>query len=262
MEPLRPDAGDAALAAACLASAGAIGDLAVGYRDSVVERTATIDRHRSPVPGGLWNAVTRTELADGEADEAIAEALRWFGGSCRWLTGPSTSPRDLGSRLVAAGFEEEDIPGMACDLTAAWDAPDPPGLQVERAVDRAGIDAAMTVFDAVFGPGKWVGAWADVFAWFLERPGEPVQLFVGREAGEPVTCGWLARGAGVAGIYGVQTLESRRGRGFGAALTRAPMRAGRDAGDLVAVLQASPLAAPLYERLGFREVCRIGFYER
>jgi hypothetical protein len=40
------------------------------------------------------------------------------------------------------------------------------------------------------------------------------------------------------------------------------MRAARDAGDRVAVLQAAPLAVPLYERIGFRQVCRIGLYER
>jgi predicted GNAT family acetyltransferase len=120
----------------------------------------------------------------------------------------------------------------------------------------------MVVFAAIGGPGEWLAAWADVFTWHLDRPGRPIQVFVGRLDGAPVSCGWLARGAGAAGIYGVQTLPEHRGRGFGAALTRAPMRAGREAGDRVAVLQAAPSAEPLYARLGFRTVASVGLYER
>ena len=84
---------------------------------------------------------------------------------------------------------------------------------------------------------------------------------MGRVDGEPVSCGWFARSSGVVGIYGVQTLPARRGRGYGAALTRAPMRAAHAAGDRLAVLQAAPLAEPLYARIGFRTVGRVGLYE-
>jgi GNAT superfamily N-acetyltransferase len=261
-DPLSTMAGDAALAKACLANAGALGDLVAGYRGAVAERDAATHRHRAPIEGGLWNAVTHTDTAPDRADEVIARTLEWFGGSCRWWTGPWTRPSDLDTRLRAAGFEGEPIPGMVCDLASDWDAPDPPDLHVERVEDRTGIDAVMAVFEELNGSGAWVGQWADVFAWFLDHPDRPVQVFVGTVDGRPVTCGWMARGAGVAGIYGVQTLPEMRGHGFGAALTRAPMRAARAAGDRVAVLQSAPLAAPLYRRIGYRQVCELGLYER
>jgi GNAT superfamily N-acetyltransferase len=259
---LAPDADDATLAAACLHNTAAIGEVTVGYRDSVAEMTPGVHRHRTPVPGGLWNTVGWTDLPDDGVDDAIAATLAWYGGSCRWWTGAGTRPEDLGARLTAAGFVGDEIPAMVCDLSSDWDAPDPEGLVVERCDDPAAIDDAMVIFEAVGGPGDWLAAWADVFAWHLHRAGRPIQMFVGRLGGEPVACGWLARGAGVAGVYGVQTLPEHRGKGYGAALTRAPMRAGRDAGDRVAVLQAAPLAEPLYARIGFRTVAEVGLYER
>jgi GNAT superfamily N-acetyltransferase len=252
---------DAELTQLCLTNAGLIGACAAAY-GGTVERTDALDRHRVPVPGGLWNSVTRSAVAADDADRTIAETLAWYGGSCRWWTGPATEPADMDDRLLAAGFEGERIPAMVCDLTGDRDAADPRGLAIERATDRPAIDDAMVVFESIGGGGDWVGAWADVFAWFLDRPDEPVQVFVGRVDGAPVACGWLARGDGVTGVYGVQTIETHRGQGYGAALTRATMRAGRDAGDTMAVLQAAPLAEPLYARVGFRTVGTVGLFER
>jgi ribosomal protein S18 acetylase RimI-like enzyme len=87
-------------------------------------------------------------------------------------------------------------------------------------------------------------------------------VYVGWERRRPVASSFLVLGAGVAGVYGVHTDPAERGRGLGAALTRAPMREARDAGYEVAVLQAAPKAAALYERIGFRSVCEVGIYER
>ena len=96
------------------------------------ERHATIVRHRAPVPGGLWNSVTWTSLDDGAIDRAIEATLAWYGGSCRWWTGPGMTPPDLDRRLRAAGFEGEPIPAMVCELDGPWDGAGP-----ARARDRA-----------------------------------------------------------------------------------------------------------------------------
>ncbi len=78
--------------------------------------------------------------------------------------------------------------------------------------------------------------------------------YVGYAGGRPVAASQLSMTDGVAGIYYVATLEEFRGRGFGEAMTRRAIQDGADAGCDVAVLQASDMGRPIYERMGFRLV--------
>jgi GNAT superfamily N-acetyltransferase len=57
----------------------------------------------------------------------------------------------------------------------------------------------------------------------------------------------------VVGIHNVATIESARGRGYGTAMTWATI-ADAEPGVRVAVLKASALGRPVYERMGFRAV--------
>ena len=264
VDVLTGGAGDDELALACLANAGAIGDAIAGHRGAVSERGPSIDRHRSAADGGLWNAVTRTAFPDESADAEIRETIAWYGDrTIRWWTGPGDRPLDLDARLVAHGFERERVPGMACDLARDWDADDPEGLEIRAARSSDDVADFLAVLSSVYpGDVGWQDSWHAAFTAIGFAHDAPVRVYVGREDGRPVSSSFLVLGAGVAGVYGVHTDPAERGRGLGAALTRAPMREARDAGYEVAVLQAAPKAAPLYGRIGFRTVCEVGIYER
>jgi ribosomal protein S18 acetylase RimI-like enzyme len=71
----------------------------------------------------------------------------------------------------------------------------------------------------------------------------------------------LLAAAGVAGIYGVEVLKDFRRRGLGAALVYAALREAQSLGFRSAVLSASGLGQGIYERLGFREICRLSFWK-
>lgn len=78
--------------------------------------------------------------------------------------------------------------------------------------------------------------------------------YVGYLEGEPVAVSSLVMAAGLAGIYAVATLPAARRRGIGAAMTLHAMAEGKRRGARHAVLQATPMGLPVYERLGFAQV--------
>ena len=77
---------------------------------------------------------------------------------------------------------------------------------------------------------------------------------------EPVCAGSLFVTGATGGLYNIATLAAARGRGVGYAVTRALMELARERGCTEAILSASPMGLPVYERLGFVEVCRVPQY--
>ncbi|GAB3527274.1 hypothetical protein GCM10027575_64820 [Phytohabitans suffuscus] len=74
--------------------------------------------------------------------------------------------------------------------------------------------------------------------------------------GEPAAGAMLFRSGDVAGLYWVSTVPGARRRGLADLVTRAVTNEGFARGARVVVLQASPMGAPLYRRMGFVEVTR------
>jgi GNAT superfamily N-acetyltransferase len=79
---------------------------------------------------------------------------------------------------------------------------------------------------------------------------------IGERDGEPVAVGGYTRSGPTAVIGCLGTLEAHRGRGVGAAVCRAALAHAAADGCTAAVLRSGPKSVPLYERLGFRYVCR------
>ena len=217
------------------------------------------------VPFPLFNSVTRAVFEEerGAPDAQIATTLAPFRARnvpMLWHVGPSTRPLDLGAALKRAGLDGGgDTPGMAMDLRDLPRGTLPPDLQVARVRDRAEFREWAGATQAGFGLPAFA---ADAIPRLLgdTLDGDGLRHYLGRAAGAPVATASCFYAAGVAGIYIVSTRPAYRGRGFGAALTLAAMQDARDAGYQVAILQASELGRPVYERLGFRECCRFQIY--
>ena len=87
------------------------------------------------------------------------------------------------------------------------------------------------------------------------------RLYVAYLGGEAVAGSMRFCGAGVAGIYSVATRPEHRRKGLGTAMTRIPLVEALRGGYGTGTLTSSPMGLSLYRRFGFREYCRIEFYE-
>ena len=225
----------------------------------------------NPMFKGVW----RARLAPDQVDETVDATLAWFKARNApflfWWTGLTTTPSDLGERLMARGLismEEQaqqfalgiqstaaGAPGMVADLRAMNEAAltqTPPGFTVEEVQDEAGLYNFKYVLIQGYQMPDWAAqAWVDA-ALRLGTGRTPWRMYLGRLNGQPVATHILMNGAGVAGVYGVATLPAARGRGIGGAITLQPLLAARDEGYRYAVLFATEMGIHAYQRIGFR----------
>ena len=163
---------------------------------------------------------------------------------------------DAGMRPAAA---QTSIPGMVIFPIddQAITAQVAPELEIRRVTDAAGLDAHRRVVTAGFGSHPSV-ALGTACADLLGRP--EVVVYVGHLAGDPVVSGLGWRTGRTIGVYSIATVESARRHGYGATMTARVVADGVDAGCDVAVLQASEMGRPIYERLGFRTAVTYAAY--
>ena len=207
------------------------------------------------LPFLLFNQVIVEDAATPAAVAAAVETMR--GRDHRFTVNLRVGLDDRFVPLLEElGFEQLSekpwMPGMALEgLTAE---PPPPAIadfEIRRETDWAGVETHIhtgaigfempeEVLAAIFSPA------------LLAR--DDVWIYVGYAGGEPVATGLGVRTGRTIGVYNVATLPDARGRGYGAAITRRVMADGAAAGCDVAILQASEMGYPIYERLGFRTV--------
>lgn len=210
----------------------------------------------SGLPTNTFNVVCRTRLQPRDADARIAAAVAHFRAKSlpfSWWVGPGALPEDLEARLTAHGLAcAEEETGMAADLSRLPALTLPSGLTLRR----ASTEGELADFARVVAR-NWEPMDPSVLDFYARTasaalaPDSPVRFYVGYLDGEPVAASECFRAHGVAGLYSVATVKAARRRGFGAALTLAPLLDAREEGYQTATLQASAEGQGVYARLGF-----------
>lgn len=84
---------------------------------------------------------------------------------------------------------------------------------------------------------------------------------IARRDGQPVACGLLLQHGDAAGVFCVGVPPAFRRQGFGEAMIWAVLRAGRNAGSTIGVLDSSEMGYSLYEKMGFETVVEYHHFE-
>ena len=152
-----------------------------------------------------------------------------------WMPGMAWHPIEGAAPTLPTGFEVREVRDID-------------GLQAHVTTGAEGFELPEDILRAVVVPA------------LLDRADMPI--YVGYENGVPVSTGLGVRSGRTIGIYNIATIPAARGKGYGAAITRRNVADGVAAGCDVAILQASDMGFPIYERIGFRTVVEyVGFVD-
>lgn len=223
-------------------------------------------RWRTPVEHPWYNGVICAGPPGPAAGEQARAAVEYFKAhgvaKFTWWPDPRRDSAEWAPHLLPCGFAlDSRTPGMAMDLADLPDAATV-ALEIRRVSDPATLRVWCETFTAGYDvPRSWAEPLFRLHTG-LHGVGGPLSAYVGYRDGEPVATSSLFLGAGVAGIYDVATLPSKRGLGFGYAMTLAPLLEARLLGYRAGILQSSQKGLPVYERLGFRTVCQAEHFYR
>ena len=176
----------------------------------------------------------------------------------------------LSSLGLAPAGPEQSVPGMALHPIPPGDGgagpgagggratPDGDRYDVRLVTDEAGLEDHIEVVTAGFGlPEPIVRSFMS--PQLLGRP--ELTLYVGYVGHRAVTSGLGIRTGRTIGVYNISTTPEARRHGYGTAMTARIARDGAEAGCDVAILQASTMGRPIYERMGYRTVAVYDGYE-
>jgi GNAT superfamily N-acetyltransferase len=207
-----------------------------------------------PSPRAGWVIYTRLDTAN--VDEAISSTVDFFsdkGGEFEWKVYDHDTPPDLKERLLARGFEAEELEAvLAFDMEEApqefWE---PSPVTVRRITDPKDLSAVTKIESEVWGE-----PYDDLEASLAEdMKTTPDQLSVYLAyAGDEAACGaWIRYypDSRFAELYGGATLPAQRGKGLYKGLVQARAKEARERGVRFLVVDTSPMSGPILQRHGF-----------
>ena len=149
------------------------------------------------------------------------------------------------------GMALHPIPRRRANEVSSTSEPSPGEHAIRRVTDEATLEDHVQA--AAIGFDMDEALVRTIMGGSLEAA-DDVAVYVGYTDGLPVTSGLGLRTGRTIGVYNIATVPWARKRGYGAAMTTRIVADGAAAGCDVAVLQASEMGYPIYQRLGYRTV--------
>jgi len=220
----------------------------------------------TPIPIMPYNTVLRFQV-EQDVDQRIDSLIKSYNDrnvTQLWIVHPSSQPRDLPEQLAQRGLHEIEIaPCMARSLENLSEAPPlPDGVEIREAIEESDLIE-------LYGLAAWRWGVPEEYRPQLRKMiekfeigerGSNTRMWLAWKDGVPISKIGLFNGSGSAGIYGVATKPEARGLGIASILMNVAMKAAKEMGHKLVVLDSSPLAEKLYRRLGFVTVAPLRLY--
>jgi GNAT superfamily N-acetyltransferase len=218
------------------------------------------------IPFPFFNCVLNAKFTELNAASEIKQLIKQADEKnvpLLWYTSPSSTPANLSQYLTHNGFVQVDKAiGMATNLLTMNTKPIPENITIEMVNDEAtlrvwcdtlviGYEMPSTVADELFSFYKQLG-----FA-----NAQSIN-YLAKLNGKAVGTSSLILKEGIASIFSVSTIKEARRKGVGRAITQAPLQLAKSLGYEIGVLQSSEMGLPVYESLGFVELCQFTQYYR
>jgi GNAT superfamily N-acetyltransferase len=205
----------------------------------------------------MFNRVEATKFTTEDADRRIAEVASLFKDKNRpfsWSINPRDTPIDLPTRLEKAGLMRSETPGMAIEIRNLKIPSKPEGFTIEKPKGTRELDAWARLMADAYG----LGGMTEPFVNITHNISYCKEMlnYTGLLNGRPVATASVFLADGVAGVYCIATAPEARGRGIGSYITATPLLEAQEMGYEVSILHATKMGYPVYERLGFQEVCK------
>jgi hypothetical protein len=153
---------------------------------------------------------------------------------------------ELPAMVVSGGLEQRPVPA---------------GLELRRLHDDKGLADFIAVSkDAYATLGVPPELWGTLFTRSADLFSEDVAVVVAYAGERPVSAAMSVSGPEGGGVYWVGSRSDARRGGGGEACTRAVTRACFDRRAAIVALEASPMGAPIYRRMGFETLFRYRWY--
>jgi predicted GNAT family N-acyltransferase len=219
----------------------------------------------SPSPSAALNRVGGARLNADQVDGVIARVRDFFTkrrSGFTWVVGSSTTPTDLGERLLAAGLTRDaESAGMALtDLTRP--IPSTSSVQVREVSDDAYRAASGMIARAFDLTVQVVEKLIDSQLIIRDRI-EQHHYLAYLDTGQPIAYGSIMYlpALPVALLGGAATLKEHRGKGiYTTLLAKRIARAYSDDREAAVVQADRATSAPICAKYGFRELCHLTAY--
>jgi len=221
----------------------------------------------TPIPIIPYNTVLRFQVEQDveQRIDALVQGYAKRNVAPLWIVHPSSVPTDLPKCLQKRGYQEIEIaPCMARSLEndLSETPPIPDGVEIREAIEEKDVME-------LYGLAAWRWGVPDEYRPQLKKIFEEFKVgerttntrfWLAWKDGVPISKVALYNGSGSAGIYAVATKPEARGLGVASILVNVALQAAREMGHKLAVLDSSPLAEKLYQRLGFTTIAPLRLY--
>jgi len=181
-----------------------------------------------------------------------------------WVVHPTAAPADLYDQLTHRGLKDvEPIYGMAKELSDLREVPSlPADIEIRKAQSEHDVIAFNQFAAWRWGiPDEYRDTHTSLLTSFrLGKTGTNSHVWQAWRNDQPIAKLGLYLGSSSAGIHAVVTKTEARGLGLAKALTLTALHEAQSAGYKLAVLHSTPIAQPLYEKLGFETITEFNLF--